>query len=85
MGSLEHRFEISAKIAPEQKLRNKKNAILASAKGSAHASFTVLTVNVLGSFFHFENVLLDVLEYFQRSFANLNISSHLTEQNFFGN
>ena len=31
-----------------------KNTILASATGSAHASFTVLTVNVLGSFFTLE-------------------------------
>ena len=80
MGPLEHQFKISAKIA----LAN-AHAILASAKGSAHASFTVLTVNVLGSFFSLEMYSLMCLNTSSALSQASTFSTHLTEQNFFGN
>ena len=58
-----------------------KNAILASAKGSAHASFTVLTVNVLGSFFNLEMYSFMFLNTSSALSKTLTFSTHLTEQN----
>ena len=83
MGPLEHQLEISAKMALEQKLQNKKNAILASAKGSAHASFTVLTANVLGGFFDLEMHSLMCLNTSSTLSQTSTFLTHLTEQNIF--
>ena len=74
MGSLEHQFEIST-----------KNVILASAKGSAHASFTVLAVKALGSFFALEMYSLMHLNTSSALLQTSTFSTDLTKQNFLKN